>query len=106
MRPAFEEKRNRHLKDVRDLLQAAGADAVGALLVFLHLLEGQAERVAELLLTHAQHHAAHAHATPDVLVGRVGSLFRHSSEILECANRMHTYEQGMQLALWAHWRCD
>jgi hypothetical protein len=39
-RGAFEEKRHRHLQDLRDLLQSARANAVGALLVLLHLLEG------------------------------------------------------------------
>src|SRR5580692_9247932 len=47
---AFEEERHRHLQDQRDLLQAAGADAVRSLLVFLDLLKSQAEVVAELLL--------------------------------------------------------
>ena len=72
MRRAFEEKRNRHLQNIGDLLQAAGADAVGAFLVFLHLLEGQAEGVAEFFLTHAQHHPTHAHARADMLVDRIG----------------------------------
>jgi hypothetical protein len=42
-RPTLEEERNRHLKDLGDMLQAAGADAVGALLVFLNLLERKTE---------------------------------------------------------------
>jgi len=37
---------NRHLQNVGDLLQPARSDAVGALLVFLHLLEREAERIA------------------------------------------------------------
>ena len=77
VRRAFEEERHRHLQDVRDLLQPARADAVRALLVLLHLLEGEAERVAELFLTHAEHHAAHTHACAHVLVGRIGRLLRH-----------------------------
>jgi hypothetical protein len=39
------------------VLKAARADAVGALLVLLDLLEGDAELLAELFLTHAQHHS-------------------------------------------------
>jgi hypothetical protein len=35
-----------HLKDMGDLLQPAGPDAVGAVLVFLHLLEGEAAKAA------------------------------------------------------------
>src|ERR1043165_8135438 len=37
-RRTLEEERDRHLQDERDLLQAARADAIGALLVFLNLL--------------------------------------------------------------------
>ena len=77
VRRAVEEERHRHLQDVRDLLQAARADPVRALLVFLHLLKGQAERVAELLLTHAEHHPTHTHPRAHVLVRRIGRLLRH-----------------------------
>jgi hypothetical protein len=38
---------------VGDLLQPAGPDAVGAFLVFLHLLEGEAERIAQFRLASA-----------------------------------------------------
>ncbi len=76
-RRALEEKRNRHLQDVAHLLQAAGADAVGALFVFLHLLEGQPERVAQPFLAHAQHHAAHAHARADIFVRWIGNFPWH-----------------------------
>ena len=62
MRRAFKEERNRDLQNVSDRLQPAGANTVGAFFVFLDLLKGQAKGVAELFLTHAQHHPAHAHA--------------------------------------------
>src|SRR3954463_13496737 len=62
---AFEEKRNLHLQDKRDLLQSAGANSIGALLVFLDLLKRQTEGVAKLLLAHTEHHAAHADTAPD-----------------------------------------
>jgi hypothetical protein len=63
-----------HLKDMGDLLQPAGPDAVGAFLIFLHLLEGEAERVTQLFLAHCKHHAAHAHPAANVLVGGVRGL--------------------------------
>src|ERR1044072_1573864 len=72
---AFEEKRDRNAKDKRDLLKPARADAVGALLVFLHLLECQAEPIGELLLAHAKHHSAHADTRPHMLVGWVRLFF-------------------------------
>jgi hypothetical protein len=37
---------------VGDLLQPTRSDAVGALLVFLHLLEGETEPIGQLLLAH------------------------------------------------------
>src|SRR5262245_55392611 len=42
---ALVEERYWYLKDMGDLLQPAGPDAVGAFLVFLHLLVGDAERL-------------------------------------------------------------
>ena len=58
------------------LLQPAGPDAVGAFLVFLHLLEGNAERIAQFRLAHSKHLAAHPHPAADVLVGGVRGLLR------------------------------
>ena len=42
---ALEEEKNWHLQNARDLVQAACADAVGALFVFLDLLECEADGV-------------------------------------------------------------
>ena len=67
----------RDAEEARDLVEAAGADAVGALLVFLNLLESQAERLTELFLTHAEHDAAHADTAADILVNRVGRFGGH-----------------------------
>jgi hypothetical protein len=74
---AFEQERHRDLKDFGNLLQAAGADAVGALLVFLDLLEGQPERIAQSFLAHAHHEPAHAHAAADMSVNRIGRFAEH-----------------------------
>ena len=41
---------------------SAGADAIGAALVFLHLLEGETESIAQFLLTHAEQRAPKANA--------------------------------------------
>ena len=65
---ALEEERYWSLQNVGDLLQPARSDAVSALLVFLHLLEREAERIAQFSLAHCKHHAAHAHPAADVLV--------------------------------------
>jgi hypothetical protein len=51
-----------------DMLQAACADAVRALFIFLHLLERQAECIAQIRLGHIKHHTSRAHPTPDMFV--------------------------------------
>jgi hypothetical protein len=50
------------------VLEAAGANAVGALLVFLNLLERQPERFGYVGLAHVEHKPAHPNATADMLV--------------------------------------
>src|SRR5215469_16487483 len=76
---ALEEKSDRDLENVRNLLKTTGTDPIGALIVFLNLLERQPERVAEFLLAHRQHHPAHTNPASDVLVGRVWRLFCQGS---------------------------
>src|SRR5690606_861861 len=73
-RRALEEVGDGNLEDRGDGLEAAGADAVGALLVFLDLLEGDAEMLAELFLTHADHVAPQADAATDMDVDRIRLL--------------------------------
>jgi hypothetical protein len=53
------------------MLQAAGADAVHALFIFLQLLERDSKRIGYIRLGHAEHQAPHAHAQSDVSVSRV-----------------------------------
>ena len=50
--------------------EAAGSDAVGASLIFLDLLKGQADRPPELFLAQAEHVAAQPHAGTDVDIDR------------------------------------
>jgi hypothetical protein len=58
------------------LLQPARRDAGGAFLVFLHLLEGEAECGTQLLLAYCKHLAAHPHPPADMLVDGVRRIFR------------------------------
>jgi hypothetical protein len=58
----LEEEWNRHLKNLGKVLQAAGADPVGPLLVFLDLLECQPEGVGNIGLAHIEHETPHSHA--------------------------------------------
>ena len=69
---AFEEIGDVDLKQVRHLEEAAGADAVLAALVFLDLLEADAERLAELGLAHSARFARHADALGDMVVVSIG----------------------------------
>ena len=48
-----EQRRNRHFENLGDALQAPGADAVRAVFVFLNLLEGDVEPLADVVLRHA-----------------------------------------------------
>jgi hypothetical protein len=68
---AFEKEGHRDLQDLGNLLQATGTNPVGPLLIFLDLLECDAQGFAELFLSHSKHQPAHANAAPDVLVDRI-----------------------------------
>src|SRR5579872_1925493 len=65
-RSTLEEKRGIGLQRAGDLHKAAAADTVGALLVFLHLLECEPELVAEPFLSLAQREPAAADAQADM----------------------------------------
>src|SRR5882724_6173028 len=75
--PSLEQEGYRDLKDLRNLLDTAGTDPVGALLIFLDLLKCEAKCFAELFLAQAKHNAAHPHPTADILVNRVRRFSRH-----------------------------
>ena len=72
---------------MRNVLQAAGTDAIDSFFIFLHLLKRQAEGIPELLLTHSQHHAAHSHAIAHVFVDGICCFLghRHAANV-----RFHT----------------
>ena len=55
-------------------MKAAGADAVGALLVLLDLLERQSQTIGQLHLSEVEHKSTHADAGADMLVYRVTPL--------------------------------
>jgi len=78
VRRFFEEELNGDVEDFRDLKQPARADAVHALLVFLHLLKCKSHALAETLLTHAEQHASQSHPAADVGVDGIRLLACHS----------------------------
>jgi hypothetical protein len=74
---AFVEEVHRHVQDARHFIEAAGANAVNALFVFLHLLKCKPQQIAQPFLTHANQHAPDAHTTADLNVDRIGLLLGH-----------------------------
>ena len=76
-RSALKEERHRRMQDPGKLEQAARTDPIRAFLVFLDLLERQTQRSAELLLTHVEHHPAHADPGTDMFVNRVWQGLLH-----------------------------
>jgi hypothetical protein len=61
-----EEELDRYVEYPAQLPNSAGADAIGAALIFLYLLEGQSDRLAKFFLAQAQHIASQANAGADM----------------------------------------
>ena len=78
LRQVVEEERHRHVQDPAELEQPRRPDPVDAALVFLHLLEGQAEQLAQPLLAHAEQGAPQPQPLADMHIDRVG-LARHAA---------------------------
>src|SRR6266852_1663545 len=74
-----EENRNRDFQDRGDPLQPPRADPVGALLVFLNLLEGESKRITELLLRHLPLEPERANLAADLDVQGVRLLLSHGT---------------------------
>ena len=74
---AFIEVVDADAENARDFEQTAGADAVDALFVFLHLLKCQAEQFAQPFLTHADQHAAKANAIAHLGIDGIGLFLWH-----------------------------
>jgi len=60
-----------------DVQQTTGTDSIGASLVFLHLLERKAKRLAKLPLTHAERVPTRPYAARDIFVSRAGAPLAH-----------------------------
>ena len=61
----FEEKRDWHSEDLRQVLHAPRADAVHSLLVFLELLECHSEAISEFGLAYIEHEPARLRPATD-----------------------------------------
>ena len=67
-----EKKRNRNIQYARKIEKPACADAVGAAFVFLHLLKGKANGVAEPFLAHSQQCPPQPHPRSDMNIDGAG----------------------------------
>jgi hypothetical protein len=103
VRRSLEEELDWHLQYFRHSVQAARADPVRTLFIFLHLLERNAEHVAELCLGHAKHQPAHAHSASHVLVNRVSSVLWHRVSVLAhgAPRNLHYLSVWGKWSLWA-----
>ena len=78
------------------MLQAARADAVLSVLIFLHLLPCDPKAVAELLSAHSEHHPAHPNTGAHVFIDGAGGPFEHylfhdckNLRVYDCAAAPH-----------------
>src|SRR5690606_14216816 len=71
---ALEEIADIHAEEAGDVPQFGRRDAVGALFILLHLLEGDPQRLTQIGLIIAQGDALLAHAPPDMPVHQMGTL--------------------------------
>ncbi len=93
-RCAFKEEFDWNTEHRGHLLQAAGTYAIGALLVFLHLLARDAECFAKLLLAHANDHAPHTYAATGVPINGMG-ICRHKVSLGQSeVNTTSTIDNG------------
>ncbi len=76
-RQSVEKIIRRDFEDPAEIVQTGRAHPVGPAFVFLHLLEGQPQRVAELFLRHAKDGTALPDARPDMHIHRAGAGVTH-----------------------------
>jgi hypothetical protein len=81
--PPLEEVSHRHFERKRKLVQRTSGYAVDRPLVFLKLLERDAERVGNHLLGQARFLPPQEHARCDMAIDRVGKTVRHNQRRLD-----------------------
>jgi hypothetical protein len=77
VRRAFEEERHRDLKEIGDVLQAASADAIGPVLILLHLLDVIPSPLPSFSCVIPSIFRRHPDPAAYVLVDGVGDPFNH-----------------------------
>lgn len=76
-RHVVEKEGYRHIEHTAQLKETARANAIGASLVFLDLLEGETDRLAELFLAQSEHGATKPNATAHVDIDGIGFTSLH-----------------------------
>ena len=75
---AFVEVGDLNVEDAAEFVETAGGDPVGAALVFLNLLEGKVQLVAQCFLGHAEQGTAQAQALAHVGIDSVRGAGGHT----------------------------
>src|SRR5580704_6181456 len=99
MRRALEKESDRHLKDMRYLLEPARPNAVRAFFVFLYLLESKPKRITKLFLAHTQHHPTHSHPASHMPIDGVRGLLGHYLDLLSVFHSVRLMRQ-------VEWKCN
>jgi hypothetical protein len=81
-RQSFKEEGYWDVQNVSEVLEPTSTDPIGTLFVFLYLLEGQADGVAEVGLAHSEHQPTHAHPSAHMFIGGVRGFGRHDWIVL------------------------
>src|SRR5579862_1215112 len=77
VRYIFIEIADRNPENVCDLVKPSRTDSVHAFFVFLNLLKGEPQHLAEFFLTHANEHPAQPDAITDLSIDGICLFFGH-----------------------------
>ena len=98
---SIEEKHHGHLQGTGNLLKPACANPIDAFLVFLNLLIGQIQSVAQVCLRHLEHHATRAHSFADVTIDGVGWLCGQGAALVSKWISIDSVCSATEAANWA-----
>ena len=90
-----EEERDRHAERIRNGEESRGADAIGAMLIFLDLLKREAKRGSQIRLVHAKEEPPRPDAPADMHVGWVW----HATAAAVSAHRLRRRYRGHMASL-------
>src|SRR5580693_1071183 len=95
-----EEEGDRNVQHATEIMQPAGADPIGAALVFLDLLKGQSDRLPKLFLAEAEHVSAEPHAGADMDIDRVRLVAFSATRAPELLLHRHRWSTKAKQREW------